>query len=75
MAKPDFADVVFRSHAAGSIHAWVEGKFLGVVYTEGDGVFVRINERSLREAGRLLRSEDAVFDAGVQHAQSSVSGS
>lgn len=69
MAKPDFANVEFRSHGTGSIHAWIDGKFLGVVHTEGNGVFVRVNERSLRDAGRSGRSNAAGFDGGVKETQ------
>lgn len=55
MAKPEYADVEIRPHFNEHLTAWVDGKYLGVVHTDGDGVYVRLAGKVLSHAARKMR--------------------
>lgn len=64
MAKPEYPDVEFRPHPTEHLSAWADGKYLGVVHTNGDGVYVRLTGKVLSQAARKMRSGRR-FDGGA----------
>lgn len=66
MARIEYPAVEFKSHFSENITAWVDGKLLGVVRTDGDGVFVRLNPRTLRNTSSCKSATASLQDAVEQ---------
>lgn len=61
MPQANVAQLELRGSPADGITAWVDGRYLGVVHTDGDGVYVRINRQSvgsIRSASAVSGSKD-----------------
>lgn len=62
MPKPECAEIELRVQPD-IITAWTDGKYLGVVHSGFDGVYVSLNRQSLREAGKKMKSAAALQES------------
>lgn len=69
--QPDYAKIEIRP-SFDTLTAWTDGKYLGVVYSGDDGVFVCINRQHLCEMGRKMKSASALQDS-VEHSEGGTS--
>lgn len=76
MTKDDFAEVEFHALPPGEgIGAWCNGKYLGLVISEGKGVLVHLHYKTVRAAGRRSRSAStSCLQSGVEHSEGSTGG-
>ncbi len=72
MPKPEYAEIEIRP-SLDALTAWTDGKYLGVVYSGDDGVFVCINRQHLCEMGRKMKSASALQDS-VEHSEGGAGG-
>mgnify|MGYP001757927408 CR=1 FL=1 len=62
MNKLEMAEIEFGT-GRNCLTAWVGGKYLGVVHTDGEGVHILLHQRVLRTSRRRSWSLPALDDA------------
>lgn len=68
MIYSDVVDIEFRP-GSDCLIAWVDGKRLGIVHTDGDGIYVRIFQKAVRKAYYRDKSRRSAFDGSVEQGQ------
>ncbi len=71
MPKPEYAEIEIRVQSD-ILTAWIGGKYLGVVHSRFDGVYISLNCISLSRAGMKMKSAAALQES-IEHSEGGTS--